>query len=169
MSHSQFHSTNLFILRHAWLNLWDKHMTTGRINQVTTFHLPTSRGTWSKRPLLMVGNHFRGREFITDSWRFKCSVEMLSIVYVLANQHQQMKHLVPRSHKFQTHFSLSKQQRSWPSERTTHNRQRISPRTIMADSQVVNCNRFSYQQVIHSLPSLRCTSRVLDSDRQRQV
>ena len=22
-------------LRHAWLNLWDKHMTTGRINQVT--------------------------------------------------------------------------------------------------------------------------------------
>ena len=36
MSHSQFHSTKLFILRHAWLNLWDKHMTTGRINQVTT-------------------------------------------------------------------------------------------------------------------------------------
>ena len=23
------------ILRHAWLNLWDKHMTTGRINQIT--------------------------------------------------------------------------------------------------------------------------------------
>ena len=37
MSHSQFHSTKLFILRHAWLNLWDKHMTTGRINQVTIF------------------------------------------------------------------------------------------------------------------------------------
>ena len=35
MSHSQFHSIELFILRHAWLNLWDKHMTTGRINQVT--------------------------------------------------------------------------------------------------------------------------------------
>ena len=34
MSHSQFHCI-LFILRHAWLNLWDKHMTTGRINQVT--------------------------------------------------------------------------------------------------------------------------------------
>ena len=38
MSHSQFHCINLFILRHAWLNLWDKHMTTGRINQVTTLH-----------------------------------------------------------------------------------------------------------------------------------
>ena len=36
MSHSQFHSIKSFILRHAWLNLWDKHMTTGRINQVTT-------------------------------------------------------------------------------------------------------------------------------------
>ena len=35
MSHSQFPSTNVVILRHAWLNLWDKHMTTGRINQVT--------------------------------------------------------------------------------------------------------------------------------------
>ena len=34
MSHSQFHSIKQFILRHAWLNLWDKHMTTGRINQV---------------------------------------------------------------------------------------------------------------------------------------
>ena len=35
MSHSQFHSIEAFILRHAWLSLWDKHMTTGRINQVT--------------------------------------------------------------------------------------------------------------------------------------
>ena len=39
MSHSQFHSIKLFILRHAWLNLWDKHMTTGRINQVTVLRL----------------------------------------------------------------------------------------------------------------------------------
>ena len=34
MSHSQFHSTKSFILRHAWLNLWDERMTTGRINQI---------------------------------------------------------------------------------------------------------------------------------------
>ena len=26
MSHSQFHSIEVFILRHAWLNLWDKRM-----------------------------------------------------------------------------------------------------------------------------------------------
>ena len=33
MSHSQFQS-EVFILRLAWLNLWDERMTTGRINQV---------------------------------------------------------------------------------------------------------------------------------------
>ena len=27
------------VLRHAWLNLWDKHMTTGRINQITCVKL----------------------------------------------------------------------------------------------------------------------------------
>lgn len=34
MSHSQFRRI-ILILTHAWLNLWDKHMTTGRINQVS--------------------------------------------------------------------------------------------------------------------------------------
>ena len=33
MSHLQFQSKR-FILRHAWLNLWDERITTGRINQV---------------------------------------------------------------------------------------------------------------------------------------
>ena len=33
MSHSQFQS-RIFILTHAWLNLWDERMTTGRINQI---------------------------------------------------------------------------------------------------------------------------------------
>ena len=36
MSRSQFQS-RIFILRHAWLNLWDERMTTGRINQVAIF------------------------------------------------------------------------------------------------------------------------------------
>ena len=45
MSRSQFHLWG-FILRHAWLNLWDKHMTTGRINQVwrRTLYLNTHEG-----------------------------------------------------------------------------------------------------------------------------
>ncbi len=47
MSHSQFHGTESFILRHAWLSLWDKHMTTGRINQVTK----PSSGTGTQAPV----------------------------------------------------------------------------------------------------------------------
>ena len=43
MSHSQFHSIKVFTLRHAWLNLWDKHMTTGRINQITIVQ------TWKRK------------------------------------------------------------------------------------------------------------------------
>ena len=34
MSDTQDRSTKTASLRHAWLNLWDKHMITGRINQV---------------------------------------------------------------------------------------------------------------------------------------
>lgn len=83
---------------------------------------------------------------------------MHSIV-VLANQSRQMKHLVPRSHKFQTHFSLSqKSNRDHGLQRELHTTGGASkgcPRTVMADSQVVNCNRLSYQQVIHILPPLQ--------------
>ena len=60
MSHSQFHRTNLFILRHAWLNLWDKHMTTGRINQVTTFRSAFAAVVYSRatiRSLSRLGVH----------------------------------------------------------------------------------------------------------------
>ena len=35
----------MLILRHAWLNLWDKHMTTGRINQVSVDNRPHSEST----------------------------------------------------------------------------------------------------------------------------
>ena len=45
MSCTQFHCIKMFILRHAWLNLWDKHMTTGRINQVTSIKWNHSNAT----------------------------------------------------------------------------------------------------------------------------
>ena len=41
MSRSQFQSKR-FILRHAWLNLWDERMTTGRINQVAIHNIANS-------------------------------------------------------------------------------------------------------------------------------
>lgn len=43
MSRSQFQSKR-FILRHAWLNLWDERMTTGRINQIAIFRTPGFSG-----------------------------------------------------------------------------------------------------------------------------
>jgi len=66
MSHSQFHSTNLFILRHAWLNLWDKHMTTGRINQVTTFRPAFAAIVYSR----VMSTRFRDVEFVIPLWYF---------------------------------------------------------------------------------------------------
>jgi hypothetical protein len=49
MSCTQFHCIKMFILRHAWLNLWNKHMTTGRINQVTFVWLQWS-WCWGQLP-----------------------------------------------------------------------------------------------------------------------
>ena len=47
MSHSQFHSIDLFILRHAWLNLWDKRMllaeSTRLLSQAFILSLETAR------------------------------------------------------------------------------------------------------------------------------
>ena len=49
MSHSQFQSKR-FILRLAWLSLWDERMTTGRINQVAfpteTRQYPSTQISW---------------------------------------------------------------------------------------------------------------------------
>ena len=50
-------------LRHAWFNLWDKHMSTGRINQgtVTALRVPPRgrRGTSSYLLLLLLAAHSR--------------------------------------------------------------------------------------------------------------
>ena len=56
MSRSQFQSTR-FILTHAWLNLWDKHMTTGRINQVAIFTAFISKQP--ARSMLAISNKHR--------------------------------------------------------------------------------------------------------------
>ena len=46
MSNSRFHHFRL-VHRHAWLNLWDKHMTAGRINQVSTVNSRRRTATYS--------------------------------------------------------------------------------------------------------------------------
>ena len=57
MSHSQFHCIEAFILRHAWLSLWDKHMTTGRINQVTTEKQPKQTASSGRQRLPAKTSH----------------------------------------------------------------------------------------------------------------
>ena len=171
MSHSQFHSTNLFILRHAWLNLWDKHMTTGRINQVTTFHLHTSQGTWSKRPLLMVNNHFRSREFIINGWKIQLQPRNAFHSVLTKSEPTNETPCSPISQISDTLLPVETTRIMAFRENYTQpaGHPKDIPSTVMADPQVVMCNRFSYQQVIHILPPLQAPKWVLDSERQRQV
>ena len=137
MSHSQFHSTNLFILRHAWLNLWDKHMTTGRINQVTISQLQQ----WSSPaantlywPPTSKQEAFQGGCLLQGSRCPHTSSALWSITVtpgfpqqsVQAQCDQWQEHLIPRSHRFQAQISLSNEQESPPSVRTTIDRQHLS-------------------------------------------
>jgi hypothetical protein len=57
MSHSQFHSIDAFILRHAWLNLWDKRMLLAESTRLLS--LPPSI-EWMETPerLLILGHWF---------------------------------------------------------------------------------------------------------------
>lgn len=149
MSHSQFHSTNLFILRHAWLNLWDKHMTTGRINQVTTIRNAPGRGASTPRYRLpcgcppSAGVHQQIRRALNPSnlWGKTVTASPPSaLVGRTSKPHDlQPNHLVPRSHKIQAQFSLSSEgQRLWPSVRTTSDGQHLwRHAAVTADPRVV--------------------------------
>ena len=81
MSRSQFQS-KIFILRHAWLNLWDERMTTGRINQVATI-------TQIWRYFLHTPNHPTKKRLLAPRVEF-CSWSSAGIVVpvktVLSNQ-----------------------------------------------------------------------------------
>ena len=65
MSHSQFHSIKSFILRHAWLNLWDKRMllaeSTRLLSLTSRPHCIQSRVNWIL--------HTRSRVCTRISWR----------------------------------------------------------------------------------------------------
>src|ERR1700722_9811756 len=147
-------------------------MTTGRINQVTTFQMRPPPGGGERnaqysRPLTVA--------FPVGS--FHLTVERLGHSYSLLSA--QERTCVPKpateppcspvSHISSALLPVAvKQQRSWPSERTTNNRHSVKERrTVAADSRVASCNRFSYQQVIHILLSLR-TPEVLDLWRQER-
>jgi len=144
-------------------------MTTGRINQVTTIHLLLLQSittvTNSTKPCSQTGVHQTSR-------RINHSPDQRSSLKIrLAWNEQQLKHLVPRSHKFQAHFSLShksNKDHGLQRELLTTGQQKLLT-AVIVDSQVVNCNRFSYQQVIHILRSLQAPERYLTLKARKQV
>ena len=121
MSHSQFHSTNLFILRHAWLNLWDKHMTTGRINQVTTFPITDTTAMSTK----LLGRPKSHLSFSGSSSPSQISNPLASkprsphSATDGLSDHKVKSPCSPISHWQGRIASCLLQQKSWPSERTT--------------------------------------------------
>jgi len=135
-------------------------MTTGRINQVTTFHLHTSRGTWSKRPLLMVSNHFRSREFIINGWKIQLQPRNAFHSVLTKSEPTNETPCSPISQISDTLLPVETTRIMAFRENYTQpaGHPKDIPSTVMADPQVVMCNRFSYQQVIHILPSLRAPS-----------
>ena len=162
MSHSQFHSTNLFILRHAWLNLWDKHMTTGRINQVTTFQITHK---WAKSWYWQPFGCFPNREFINrlcfvlDRNRRTClqphGVLACSTSTKIGPPCHQVSHVSDTTSpclltKIVLLFEDYQQPES-PWERCTQSR-RIS--------EWLYEDRFSYQQVIHTLRTSQTSIRI---------
>ena len=64
MSHPQFHCISSLILRHAWLNLWNKHITTGRINQITIVRSCSHclRNSWHRAKVHRSKRHAAPRE-----------------------------------------------------------------------------------------------------------
>ena len=67
MSHSQFHSIDLFILRHAWLNLWDKRMLLAestRLLSMTFFSEQKKKCTSLERAVRFYSKPLFSLEFI---------------------------------------------------------------------------------------------------------
>ena len=151
MSHSQFHCIKLFILRHAWLNLWDKHMTTGRINQVTT-----ERAKASIKTINTFSTHatsywqvFEARfqmrlAFITLNWEYGWVLQACGwhVRRVLAKRRiLNTLYLVPQSHKFRVSSPCPEDKDHYPKWRLPVTSQLWKSNIVTADLRVVKCKQ----------------------------
>ena len=121
---------NLFILRHAWLNLWDKHMTTGRINQVTVQRPRARARKWLGELLGPIAGPGRSPGVCHRSFQLTVAPKSRpSSPAAPAPQgpfdpgHAHRKFLVPRSRTPQELSPGHTGPRSAPSEGTTRERQ----------------------------------------------
>jgi hypothetical protein len=143
MSHSQFHSTNLFILRHAWLNLWDKHMTTGRINQVTVHtktHRPVKveRATTSRRKSV-----FHGWSSSHDCWFVRIPMSLRSFAPLRARYYVQTSvdrlALYPTLTNFDHRPPVQRQRWMFNMKTTLSGTQAVKPAHTQAFLQMIKC------------------------------
>ena len=86
-----------FILRHAWLNLWDERMTTGRINQVAILGvvrvIGNGRRSDRERSLRLPTNHTKSfHKEITNSrsdwFAIFCGFQKPFIKHLVASKHE---------------------------------------------------------------------------------
>jgi hypothetical protein len=97
-------------------------MTTGRINQVTTFQNIAAVAAMSTKVLGRPGKATFLSVGVCSLGRIKFQTLLVSKrERTLLSDPQGRNRLVPRSHIIQTHWllCLSQQKKSWPSERTT--------------------------------------------------
>ena len=111
MSHSQFHCI-LFILRHAWLNLWDKHMLLAGSTRFLSFCFRTLTLTHSARPFFVRRTDERTSEEKEQEKhegfsRFFSSAATCDAANWVLSEYTHTKHpvqLVSTEHNVQTRF-----------------------------------------------------------------
>ena len=67
MSRSRFHLSRLFELRHAWLSLWDKHITADRINRGSANYTKTPSSSMKAASVFAVAAHTRNKKFFESA------------------------------------------------------------------------------------------------------
>ena len=92
----------VLILRHAWLNLWDKRMTTGRINQVNIFTHDTNTLTSLSTHLHHIYILLPHPCFYTQTWKIGTYDEWY--VYLHPPFIDSWK---KKTNKYHTHFILT--------------------------------------------------------------
>jgi len=114
-------------------------MTTGRINQVTTIHLLWDRALrpllMTQRPSSQTGVHQTSEKIQLQSSQPQLSKPQWNTLFPnLTN----FKHISP---------CYMKQQRSWPSKRTTKNRSTKMSTAVLVYSQINDYSESSHRQI----------------------
>ncbi len=165
MSHSQFHSTNLFILRHAWLNLWDKHMTTGRINQVTTIRMHmVQHQVLMHKALSSMGVHYKAQKRLSGLVQSQLEATFLfNRMYSCSSGPVKESPYISDLTYSRQALSVAFNEQKSPSSKKTTKQPARSERMLMVTAYpqvVIGKGRFSHRQEVHILLQRRPRSQM---------